>query len=93
MRKKEGTIDWRMRSCWCMGCMCSLYNGTLEWGQTHVVENCVAVRETSGRQGTSDKTVLDGNMYCFEQMNCSKTSGPGVSAAIRQATKDRNTLA
>ena len=44
--KKEGTIDWRMRSCWCMGCMSSLYNGTPEWGQTHVVESCVAVSET-----------------------------------------------
>ena len=76
-----------------MGCMCSLYNGTLEWGQTHVVESCVAVSETCERQGTSDKADLDGNMYAFEQMNCSKTAGPGVSAVVRQSTKDRNTIA
>ena len=72
-----------------MGCMHSLYNGALEWGQTHVVENCVAVRETSDGQGTGDEIDLDGNMYVFKQMNCSKTSGPGVRAVVQQLTKDR----
>ena len=49
--------------------------------------------EKSGGQETSEETDLDGNMYAFERMKCTKTAGPGVSAVVQRSTKDRKTLA
>ena len=70
--KNKGTIHWRMRSCWCLGCIDGLSNGTLGWGQTHVVQRCVAVGEVSSGHERGGDTNLDGNMYSFEQKNASK---------------------
>ena len=69
-----------------------MYSGTLEWGKTHVIENCDAYSETSDGQGTSVETNSDGNMYAFERMKCTKTAGPGVSAVVQRSSKDRKTL-
>ena len=91
--KNKGTIHWRMRSCWCLGCIDGLSNGTLGWGQTHVVQRCVAVGEVSSGHERGGDTNLDGNMYSFEQKKYIKTAGAGVSALVQQSTKDRNTVA
>ena len=91
--RKDGTIDWRMRSCWCLGCMSSLYDGTLGWGKTHIVKDCVAIGMISDGDQTDGNNNLNGNMYMFEEMDCSKTAGPGVSAVVQKSTQDRNTMA
>ena len=81
--RKEGVVDWRMRSCWCLVCTESLFNGTLEWGQTHTINNCMMASDTSGGQ----------EMYSFDQMLCTKTVGPGVTALVQQRSGDRNEVA
>ena len=91
--KKKDVIHWRMRSCWCLSCVSSLYNGTLEWGEDHKVEHCNAVNEISVPEETDDGIHSDGNMFSFEKKACTKISGPGVAIQAQVITRDRTTMA
>ena len=68
--------------------MGSLYNGSLEWGQDHLVENCYTINDTSDGGQTVNNTDLDGNMYSFEGGKCNKTDGPSVKMQDRVLTTD-----
>ena len=82
--KTEGCIYWRKRSCWCLTCMGSLFQGSLEWGNNHDSDGCDLVTET---------LVGSESMYCFEKKICQKTAGPGVAVQSQSLTRDRNEMA
>ena len=84
---KKNVIQWRMRTCWCLSCMDDLYNGTVEWGDEHLVENCKSVTDTSV------VGVMSQNMYSFAKKNCDKLSGPGVAIQAQAMTQHRNEIA
>ena len=85
--KKRDVVHWRMRTCWCLSCMASLYNETVEWGDKHMIDNCNSVTDTSevGEMGE--------NTYCFEKKSCEKFSGPGEAIRSQAITQHRNEIA
>ena len=63
-------------------------NGTLKWvGLAHKVPTCDAVASGNATQGETT------NVYSFNQKECVKTAGYGVSRQIELSRKDRHEAA
>jgi len=63
--------------------MDSMFKGTLDWGNEHNTENCVASAVSENEE----------SMYCFEKSVYTKTTGPGVSMQAIVPTRVRNEIA
>ena len=68
----------RRRSHWCLDCMDSMFKGTLDCGNEHNIEYCVASAVSENEE----------SMYCFEKSTCTKTAGPGVAMQARVSTRE-----
>ncbi|KAL7534418.1 hypothetical protein ACHAXR_005863 [Thalassiosira sp. AJA248-18] len=87
----EGVLYNRQRSCFCLPCMndVTTIGGTLGWGQkSHEVLRCAAA--AAGSNSCEEPT---DNVYTFSKSECTKTSGPGVTMAIANETRNRNEVA
>ena len=76
-----GVVHSRKRSCWCMKCITSMCNGSLNWGTDPRVSGCVS----SALQTTS--------IYDFQNRQCTKLTGPGVSLQLSERRESQNKMA
>ena len=76
-----GVVHSRKRSCWCMKCITSMCDRSLNWGTDHRVSGCVS----SALQTTI--------IYDFQQRPCTKLTGPGVSLQLSEGRESRNKIA
>ena len=99
--KNEGFVYARKRSCWCLQCMQSMMDGTLNWGNSshevvgcneRSIAECVTLLATNEVivNDESVNDVLTSDMYSFYTYECTKTSGPGVQAQTMMKAKNRN---